>query len=170
MIDVTNLPDGFYQFKCPLLNYDDVIYLCTGEKGERALRYRPWSYLSVLVEGVPPESTLTPLRFVPLDGVVKTPGSSTIVINISEKHVEEKILGYITRDAFVAFDQQPRKELMKVVERKYRHPAAPEHAFLMRTEVVSADDNIPPELKDSVHVLAHMEDAMLSLMNKHCQE
>ena len=88
-----------------------------------------------------------------------------LIMNIDEKHVSEKILGYIMLDL-----RKGKNELAKVVERTYRHPQALEHAFVTRIEIFIVDEKVPPECKHAVHLLDHHHELMLALMNKHCQE
>jgi len=93
-----------------------------------------------------------------------------IMLNPTEEHVKEEILGYITGDAVASIDHSgPRQVLYKVVNRHYRHPEAKEHAFLVRTEVVLVDD-IPEEYKQAVHLLDHQQKLMKSLMDNKCRE
>jgi len=90
-----------------------------------------------------------------------------IIINISEKHVSEKILGYITKELVSV--ENKKLVLYKVVERMYRHPQALEDSLISHIEVVKVD-NVPDEFDSAIHVLDHQQDFLLAAMNKHCQE
>lgn len=92
-----------------------------------------------------------------------------IIIQINEKHVEEKILGYITKDAMGFSAPLLKKELYKVVERKYRHPQALEDALIVDTEMVRVD-NVPPEYNNAVFLMDNHQGLMKNLMDEKCQE
>ena len=87
-----------------------------------------------------------------------------IILNTTEKHVKERILGYITLPG-----SEGKICLYKVVERHYRHPQALEYAVVVRTETIYIYD-IPDEYEHAVHLLNHQQTLLMAVMNPVCQE